>query len=481
MPAEPPRPSLAAPPAAPSAPSSGGELLAGRYRLGGPLGSGGTAEVFRATDLRLRRPVAIKRFRPGAGVIGEDEFCEEAVLLARLQHPGLVTVYDAGRDDHGAYLVMDLIDGITLRDRITAGPIPYDHVLRLGRRLASALAHVHAAGIVHRDVKPSNVLLNSGGEPFLADFGLSRPSDYPSRAEPGTVLGTAAYMAPEQVLGKGSVPASDVYALGLVLLECLKGEKEYLGAPPEAGVARLLRPPDMTVGIPETLVPVVKAMTRRDPRARPDAAQCALLLRAVADAGPRHPQPIAGLGVGLGIGVGTGPGTETATGTDDAGTEPDTHGPPTLAALPPAEPDPADAADPADPAPRARNRRTLAAAGAALAAAVLGTTGGVLALAAHGDRSTPGAVHDGRSPTTTAAPAAAASPGVQSTPAAAPARPSVQDRTTTAGPIAVTAGEIADGTADQPGPEHGNRHGKGSDSGKGKGQGGREGPGTSDG
>ena len=203
MPAEPPRPSLAAPPAPPPAPSSGGEILAGRYLLGRPLGSGGTAEVVRATDLRLHRPVAIKRFRRGAGVIGEDEFCEEAVLLARLRHPGLVTVYDAGRDDRGAYLVMDLVDGITLRDRITAGPIPYDHVLRLGCRLASALAHVHASGIVHRDIKPSNVLLDAAGKPFLADFGLSRPSDHPSRAEPGTVVGTAAYMAPSRCSARG--------------------------------------------------------------------------------------------------------------------------------------------------------------------------------------------------------------------------------------------------------------------------------------
>lgn len=222
----------------------GAEVLAGRYQVEGYLGQGGTADVFLATDLRLGRTVAVKRFRPGTSAVVEDRFCEEAVLLARLRHRNLVTVYDAGRDAQGAYLVVDHIDGSTLRERIAAGPLPYGDVVRLGRRLSSALAHVHAAGVVHRDMKPTNVLLNADGEPFLADFGVSRPIDEATRAEPGTLVGTVAYMAPEQILGKGSAPASDVYSLGLVLLECLKGAREFQGTLPEAAYARVLRSPE---------------------------------------------------------------------------------------------------------------------------------------------------------------------------------------------------------------------------------------------
>ena len=249
------------------------------------------------------------------------------------------------------------------------------------------------------------------------------------------------------------MPASDVYALGLVLLECLKGEREYLGAPPEAGVARLLRPPDMTADIPEALVPLVKAMTRRDPRARPDADQCAHLLQAVAEADPRA---IAVLGVGADA--------ETATGVGDG-----TDAPRKVVALPRTAPDPAVSLDPVDPAPRARSHRTMAAVGTTLAAAVLGAAGAALVLTAHGDGSTPGAVHDGRSPAAPAAPTTL--PGVRA--AATPARPSAPARTTTAAP--------ADGIADRPRVGHGNRHGNGvgsgHDRGKGKGQG-TGGPGT---
>nr|WP_237554812.1 MULTISPECIES: serine/threonine-protein kinase [unclassified Streptomyces] len=249
----------------------------------GHVGQGGTADVFLGTDLRLGRTVAVKRFRPGTRAVAEDRFCEEGVLLARLRHPNLVTVYDSGRDAQGAYLVMEHIDGMTLRERIAAGPLRYDDVVRLGSRLSSALAHVHAAGVVHRDMKPSNVLVNADGEPFLADFGVSRPIDEPTRAEAGTLVGTVAYMAPEQILGNGSGPASDVYALGLVLLECLKGAREFRGALPEAGYARLMRSPEIGEDVPEPLRPVLEAMTRSDPWSRPGAADCAALFRSVPD------------------------------------------------------------------------------------------------------------------------------------------------------------------------------------------------------
>ncbi|WUH89456.1 serine/threonine protein kinase [Streptomyces sp. NBC_00433] len=275
-------------PAGPPGPRTG-DVLDGRYRLDEILGTGGTADVFRAADLRLRREVAVKVFRPGATAVSADRFCEEAILLGRLTHPALLAVYDTGRYLGGAYVVMHLVNGITLRERIHGGaPLTDADVARLGEQLALALAHAHAAGIVHRDVKPSNVLLGPGDTPYLADFGISRLIDEPTRAEPGTVVGTVPYLAPEQVLGRGSSPASDIYSLGLVLLEAVKGEKEYQGAPLEAGAARLLRSPEIPRWLSPELAHVVEAMTRGEHRARPDARSCAELLhRAAASRPPR--------------------------------------------------------------------------------------------------------------------------------------------------------------------------------------------------
>jgi serine/threonine protein kinase len=387
------------------------------------LGRGGTADVFKATDLRLGgRPVAVKRFRPDSRGVPQNGFSEEALLLARLRHPHLVTVYDAGQDEDSAYLVMEHIDGTTLRERIGAGPLPFDHVVRLGSRLASALAHVHAAGIVHRDIKPSNVLLDAEGEPFLADFGISRPTGDPTRAEPGTLVGTLVYMAPEQILGKGSGPASDVYALGLVLLECLKGAKEYQGEAPEAGMARLLRPPDTTTGVPEPLVPLLEAMTRSEPAARPDAAHCALLFQAAADAPVRSAPPA-----------------------------PDTTTRPQAAALLPLD------TRPADLAPRRRKRRALAAAATAV---VLAATGVVLAGAADVGRQTPRTA-ERRLPATaspTTAPAAAAaiaSPRRRTTAPSTPQLASPVEAATVSAP-----GASATGSTSGPGQGHGKSKGK---------------------
>ncbi|MEU3462876.1 serine/threonine-protein kinase [Streptomyces sp. NPDC006733] len=262
-----------------------GDVIGGRYRLDELLGAGGTADVFQGTDLQLPREVAIKVFRPGATAATADGFCKEALLLGRLAHPSLVPVYDMGRHEGGAYVVMHLIRGVTLRDRLSDGPLDGEHVARLGVRLASALAHVHAAGIIHRDVKPSNILIGPDEAPYLADFGLSRLVDEPTRAEPGTVVGTIAYLSPEQVLGQRSGPASDIYGLGLVLLEALKGEREYQGNPPEVGTARLLRPPVISPCVPEPLASVIEAMTDTDPGARPDAARCVQLLEDAAAVG----------------------------------------------------------------------------------------------------------------------------------------------------------------------------------------------------
>ncbi|MFI6106635.1 serine/threonine-protein kinase [Streptomyces sp. NPDC051310] len=262
-------------------------VVAGRYRLDDPLGRGGAADVYEGLDLRLRRPVAVKVFRPESDAHTEEQFDRECHLLARLRHPGLVTVYDCGRDDGLPYLVMELIRGTTLRRRIAAAPPALDEVCRIGSALASALAHVHAAGVVHRDVKPSNILLDETGAPHLTDFGISQLADTPAPAGPaaaGALVGTAAYMAPEQVEGRAAGPAADIYSLGLVLLECVKGELEYDGTPLEAAIARLHRSPAIPQELPHDIAELLEAMTAADESRRPDALTCCEVLAAGAAA-----------------------------------------------------------------------------------------------------------------------------------------------------------------------------------------------------
>lgn len=264
-------------------------VVAGRYRLDDLIGRGGAAEVYEALDLRLRRPVAMKVFHPDGEAPTEERCADEGRLLALLRHPGLVTAYDRGLEDGRPYLVMQLVRGTTLSRRIAAAPLTPAEVARTGAALASALAHVHAAGIVHRDVKPSNILLEETGVPYLTDFGISRLRGSDARTAAGVLLGTAAYMAPEQVLGHEAGPAADVYSLGLVLLESLKGELEYGGVPLAAAVARLHRPPVIPAGLPPALTGLLEAMTDPDEHSRPDAHACVRELSAVPGGLPGAP------------------------------------------------------------------------------------------------------------------------------------------------------------------------------------------------
>lgn len=253
-------------------------ILAGRYRLDGLIGSGGAADVHRGFDLRLRRPVAVKVFRPGSGFDTEEAFRSEAVILARLQHPGLVTAFDAGHHDGEAFLVMQLIDGRTLKSRIAEGPLTCEAAAALGAALAEALAHAHQEGIVHRDVKPSNIILDSSGHPHLTDFGISRLLDATTRTATGALTGTAAYLAPEQVLGRAVGRPADIYALGLVLLESLTGRLEYDGGPLEAAIARLHRQPALPDFLPDGFAALLRDMTSLEEHVRPRAADCAQAL-----------------------------------------------------------------------------------------------------------------------------------------------------------------------------------------------------------
>lgn len=253
-------------------------LLGGRYRLGSRLGGGGMADVHRAMDTRLQRLVAAKVFRSATDELGRKRFAEEARILAGLSHPGLVTVHDFSADEDELYLIMQLIEGGTLADVTEAGPMPPEDVADIGGKLADVLAHVHGNDVVHRDVKPTNVLIGNDGRAFLADFGVSRLADAAGRlTDSGMVVGTTTYMAPEQVSGGDVGFPADVYALGLVLLECVTGRVEYPGGP-DAAVARLVRPPQVPYGIPARLRRGLLAMLAADPARRISAEQAGDLL-----------------------------------------------------------------------------------------------------------------------------------------------------------------------------------------------------------
>jgi tRNA A-37 threonylcarbamoyl transferase component Bud32 len=256
------------------------QALAGRYELGPLLGRGAMAEVYRATDLLLDRPVAVKLFAAAQDPLDRRRSMDEGRTLARLSAPGLVTVFDLGLVDSRPYLVMELVDGPSLRDRLLAGPLTVARTTRLGAPLADALAHAHERGIVHRDVKPSNVLLDEHESPKLVDFGIALLAGGIRLTAANEIVGTPAYLSPEQVRGETVGPATDVYALGLVLLECLTGEVVYGGTGwLETALARLHRQPAIPSGLPAGLADLLTAMTSAQPADRPSAAECAIILR----------------------------------------------------------------------------------------------------------------------------------------------------------------------------------------------------------
>ncbi|SDH52443.1 Serine/threonine protein kinase [Actinokineospora alba] len=268
-----------------------GDLLDGRYRLGRLVGTGGMADVHEATDVRLGREVAVKLFRRRAEGETAARLDSEARLLGGLSHPGLLRVFDVAPDNDRPYLVMQLVRGRTLRREIDGGPLDPQRAARLGARLADTLAYVHSQGIMHRDVKPSNVLLSETVGCYLADFGIARAEGDERVTLSGHCVGTAAYLAPEQVQGEPCGPPADIYALGLMLIECLTGKPEYDGTDIEAAVARLRRDPRIPDGLPDPWPETLAAMTARDPADRPDAADCAQRLAAAALTGGRPLPP----------------------------------------------------------------------------------------------------------------------------------------------------------------------------------------------
>ncbi|GAA2007030.1 hypothetical protein GCM10009719_15730 [Nocardioides kribbensis] len=271
-------------------------MVAGRYRLGEVLGRGGMADVHRATDTVLAREVAVKLLRSTADQASDRaRFTAEARTLAGLSHRGLVTVLDAGVDAEHPFLVMELVEGTTLGARLADGPLPAAEAARIGQQVADALSYAHGRGVVHRDVKPGNVLLAPDGRVKLADFGIARLiGDTVRHTQTGTAVGTAAYLAPEQVRGEELDTSVDVWSLGLVLLEALTGERAYPGSPTESAMARLHRPPPVPADLPPGWSDLLCAMTAADPAARPSTAQVAARLGALRQgppAGPPGPPP----------------------------------------------------------------------------------------------------------------------------------------------------------------------------------------------
>ena len=266
------------------------EILSGRYRLGEVIGRGGMASVYCARDENLGRDVALKLFAPQSADVDELKRQQaEIELLATLNHPSLVTLFDAGTDtripdEPRPFLTMELVEGQDLRSRIRHSAVPFDELAVIGAGLADALAYVHSLGIIHRDIKPANILLVRvrPGEPLrpkLTDFGIARIVDGTRLTATGTMVGTAAYLSPEQARGADMGPASDIYSLGLVLLECIKGSVEYPGSAVESAVARLHRAPVIPDEVPAEWAQLIRAMTALDPMDRPAAADLEASLR----------------------------------------------------------------------------------------------------------------------------------------------------------------------------------------------------------
>ena len=279
--------------AMPHPPATGsGWLLGARYRVIDRVGAGGMAEVFRAHDELLARDVAVKVFRthpvnPDTAT-GSERQEIELHALARLNHPNLIRLFDGSITgaDGPAFLVMELINGPTLAARIADGPLTEPEVREVGIQIADALAYVHAEGMVHRDVKPANILLgtdcttgDSTVRARLSDFGIVRLLGSERLTSVDFMLGTASYLAPEQARGSDVGPVADVYSLGLVLIEAATGVRSFDGPPLEAVVARLARDPEVPGHLPPPWPALLAAMTASDPAARPTAAQVAQLLR----------------------------------------------------------------------------------------------------------------------------------------------------------------------------------------------------------
>jgi serine/threonine protein kinase len=271
----------------------------GNYEILEPLGAGGMGEVYRARDTKLGREVAIKVLSAEFSQDKErlERFEREAKLLAALNHPNIATLYGFEEHDGQKFLVMELVEGITLAERIAEGPVPLEEAIPLALQIADGLEAAHEKGIVHRDLKPANIKITADGNIKILDFGLAKAfAEDASQPEPatsmsptltrgatrvGVILGTAAYMSPEQAKGKPVDKRADIFAFGAVLFEMLTGKKAFPGESASDVLAAVIKSEPNWSDLPSTLAPRQRELVRRcvekDPRQRfrDIGAQCA--------------------------------------------------------------------------------------------------------------------------------------------------------------------------------------------------------------
>ncbi|GAA2763523.1 serine/threonine-protein kinase [Streptomyces paradoxus] len=279
-------------------------VIAGRYRLEEKLGRGGMGVVWRATDRLLGRSVAVKELPYGETLSAaqarrrRDRTLREARAVAQLSHPHIIVVHDVVEDGERPYIVMELIEGGSLADRLAQrGPVDAAEAARIGIALLGALGAAHAAGVLHRDLKPDNVLLEAGTDRIvLTDFGIAQVAGAPTLTENGAFVGSPEYTAPERMSGVRTGPESDLWSLGALLCAALSGESPFhrdsLGGILHAVVVGDIQPPAQA----EPLLPVVRGLLERDPDRRLDADRAERMLRAFRDTGRTPPVPPPGYG-----------------------------------------------------------------------------------------------------------------------------------------------------------------------------------------
>jgi hypothetical protein len=254
-----------------------GRMLAGRYRLDELVGSGGAGQVWRAVDLVLERPVAVKLLWPEAASdpVARARFRAEARHASCLSHPGVAQVHDYGECDPGdtPFLVLELVDGSSLAGVLAAGPLDGADTIDVIAQVAAGLQAAHSAGLVHRDIKPANLLIGRDGQVKITDFGLASVTGGASLTTNGMVVGTAAYLDPERAAGQSATAASDLYSLGVVGYQCLTGRPPFCGSPAEVALAHLRDPfPPLPDSVPAELRALVAALMAKEPADRPSSA-----------------------------------------------------------------------------------------------------------------------------------------------------------------------------------------------------------------
>jgi eukaryotic-like serine/threonine-protein kinase len=271
-----------------------GQTLGGRYQLEKLLGQGGMSAVYKATDPNLRRTVAIKLIH--AHLASDPEFVrrfeEEAAAVARLRHHNIVQVYDFNNDDETYYMVLEFVPGETLQDKLralsTQGQLlPFEQIVAVGVNLCEAVQYAHNQGMIHRDLKPANVMITPKEEAILMDFGIAKIVGGENLTATGAMIGTAAYMAPEQIRGQRPDHRVDIYALGVILFEMASGQRPFIGdSAPSTMMMHLTEPvPDIrkiNQGAPPQLVKVIEKSLAKDPNERyQSAAELGHALRSV--------------------------------------------------------------------------------------------------------------------------------------------------------------------------------------------------------